>query len=145
MKKILDANELHWIIVAAVFALILWLAPKVDGSELDDYLKKNNLNLPASLKDRFEQQGLAPAFGMECDDKISSRKQFVVFYVRKEDMPSEEEVKELNMIDPSIVVLKVRYNQVKKSVSVEYTTYEKQIWGSIESGYKKVILEFFGL
>lgn len=144
MKKILDANELYWIIVAAVFALMLWLGPKVDGSELDDYLKKNNLNLPVSLKERFEQLGLAPAFGMECEDR-NLRKQFVVFYVYKEDMPSEEEVRELNMIDPSIIVLKVRYDKIKKSVGVEYMTYEKQILGSIEFGHKKVILEFFGL
>ena len=63
MKDFLK-EDLYWIILALVFALIFWLAPKVNATPLDDFIRDHNLIFPQVVKDQMKEQDLVAAAGM---------------------------------------------------------------------------------
>lgn len=130
-----------WLALAIVFALICQFA-KSDGSDLSDYMEKNNLRIPVSLEKKLDEIGLYPAFGMNGEDSnfVSC---FTIFYIHKKDINNIPELEELNIIDPSKTVLKVRIYTKKRKITLEFNTYEKKIWNAVEIGYKHCLIEMW--
>lgn len=138
-----DEIKKQWFWLAlAVFIAIMLCCLGVQGSQLSDYLEKNNLRLPPNLEERLDKMGLVAAYGMKTED-LTFHETFAVSYVRKEDADKIEQ--DIGVIDPSLVVVKIRYYPCKKKIAVEYTTYDRKIWGFVEYGKKQVVMELFDL
>ena len=119
MKDVLFAileearKQWWWLVLALAFALMLWLAPKVKATPLDDYLLSHHLELPKVAQEEIKKQDLIAACGIE-DTKNNI---FTVYVLKKNDIP----VAPLQ-VDISKAVMQVHFYLVKKRVIVEYTT-----------------------
>src|SRR3989344_1657942 len=128
MKNFLKEN-LYWIILALVFALIFWLAPKVNATPLDDFIRDHNLIFPQIVKEQMKEQDLVAAAGM-----LNEKEQiFIVYFLPKQDLPANE----IQIIDFSKVV-------------VEYITYKTslqpaKIWTGNHRERVYVFLELWDL
>ena len=141
MKNFLKEN-LYWIILALVFALIFWLAPKVNATPLDDFIRDHNLIFPQIVKEQMKEQGLVAAAGM-----LNEKEQiFTVYFLPKQDLPANE----IQIIDFSKVVMECSLFLVKKKAVVEYITYKTssqpaKIWTGNHRERVYVFLELWGL
>src|SRR3989344_9261218 len=141
MKNFLKEN-LYWIILALVFALIFWLAPKVNATPLDDFIRDHNLIFPQIVKEQMKEQGLVAAAGMLNEKE----KIFTVYFLPKQDLPANE----IQIIDFSTVVMECKFFLVKKKAVVEYITYKTssqpaKIWTGNHRERVYVFLELWGL
>jgi len=141
MKNFLKEN-LYWIILALVFALIFWLAPKVNATPLDDFIRDHNLIFPQIVKEQMKEQGLVAAAGM-----LNEKEQiFTVYFLPKQDLPANE----IQIIDFSKVVMECKFFLVKKKAVVEYITYKNssqpaKIWTGNHRERVYVFLELWDL
>ena len=108
-------ENLYWLILALAFALMFWLAPKVNATPLDDFLIKNKLEFPQIVKEQMKEQDLVAAAGvMNEKEKI-----FTIYFLPR---PDTFDVAEFDVRD---AVMQAKFYLVKKKVVVEYMTYKK--------------------
>lgn len=130
-------RNFYWILMALIIGALLWMAPViVNATLLDDYLESHKLKLPILLEKKLEKMELIPAYGMNLEDKDFHR-YFVVHYIHKKDIAID--------IEHAEVIVKVKYDEVKKKVSIEYMTYKNKIWGAVEFGAKQANIELWDL
>ena len=119
-------KNLYWLILALAFALMFWLAPKVNATPLDDFLVEHHLDFPNVVIEQMKLQNLIAAGGM-----LNSKEQaFTVYFLKK---PETEDVTEF---DIHKAIMKVRFYLVKKWVIVEYK--KEILWNANE--YKTIII-----
>ena len=135
-------ENLYWIILAIAFALMLWLAPKVNATPLDDFIKTHDLVFPEVIKKQMEEQNLVAAAGM-----MNEKEQvFTIYFLPKTDLPSNV----FQFIDFDKAVMIAKFYLVKKKVVVEYTTYKNcpqsaKIWPNNHREKVYVFLELWEL
>jgi len=105
-------ENLYWIILALAFALMLWLAPKVNATPLDDFIRDHNLIFPQIVKDQMKSQDLVAAAGtMNTKEQI-----FTIYFLPR---PDTFDIVEFDVRD---AVMQAKFYLVKKKVVVEYHT-----------------------
>ena len=126
-------ENLYWLILALAFALMLWLAPKVNATPLSKFLADHKLDFPSVVLQQMKEQDLVAAAGILNEQE----KTFTVYFMRR---PETEDVQEFEIYKS---VMKCRFFLVQKKIIVEYEKYV--LWNANE--YKKVIahLEFYPL
>ena len=108
-------ENLYWLILALAMALLLWLAPKVNATPLDDFITDHNLVFPQIVKEQMKEQDLVAAAGvMNTKEQI-----FTIYFLPR---PDTFDIVEFDVRD---AVMQARFYLVKKKVVVEYTTYKK--------------------
>lgn len=124
-------RNLYWLILALAFALMLWLAPKVNATPLDDYLKEHKLEYPCVVHEQVFLQDLVAACGI-----LSQKDQtFTVYFMKRSETVQEFDIHK--------ALMKVRFFLKKIIIIVEYQ--KAILWNANE--YKIVIvhLEFYPL
>ena len=112
LKAIYEAlkENLYWLILALAFALMLWLAPKVNATPLDDFLISHNLEFPRIALEQAKKQDLVPAAGI-----MNEKEQ--IFTVCFLPAPETFDIQEFDVRNAK---MEVRFYLVKKRVIVEY-------------------------
>ena len=118
MKEVLFAileearKQWWWIILALALALMLWLAPKVNATPLEDFISSHNLKFPKVALEEAKKQNLVAAAGI-----MNEKEQiFTVYFLPK---PETFDIQEFDVREAK---MEVRFYLVKKRVIVEYIT-----------------------
>jgi len=105
-------NNLYWLILALALTLLLWLAPKVNATPLDNFLTEHKLEFPQVVKDQMKEQDLVAAAGvMNEKEKI-----FTVYFLPK---PETFDIQEF---DVRRAVMQCQFYLSKRKIIVEYHT-----------------------
>lgn len=118
------------ILIIAVLLLIPSLAL---ATELDDFMKENNLDLPRIAADEIKKNNLIAACGI----KNSKDNTFTIFVLKKDDIPMS------GRVDLSKAVMTVKYFLTKKKITVEYR--QSVLWGARDFRQVTVFVELFPL
>ena len=116
MKEVLFAiagearRQWWWLVLALAFALMLWLAPKVEATPLEDFVSKHNLVYPKIALEQAKTQNLVAGAGI-MNEKDQT---FTVYFLTK---PETFDIQEFDVWDAK---MEVRFYLVKKRVIVEY-------------------------
>jgi len=111
MRNFLKEN-LYWIILALAFALMLWLAPKVNATPLEDFIRNHNLVFPQIVKEQMKEQDLVAAAGV-----MNEKEQiFTIYFLPK---PETFDIQEF---DVRRAVMQCQFYLSKKKIIVEYHT-----------------------
>ena len=115
----LKAN-LYWLILVLAFALMLWLAPKVNATPLEDFVSKHNLVYPKIALEQAKTQNLVAAAGIMNEKEQT----FIVYF-----LPASEtfDIQEFDVRDAK---MEVKFYLVKKKITVEYETYRNYSEGA---------------
>lgn len=102
-------ENLYWLLLAIAFALMFWLAPKVNATPLDDFLTENHLEFPQVVKDQMKEQNLVAGAGV-----MNTKEQvFTVYFMPR---PNEN----MQTFDIRKAVMQVAFHLCKKKIVVEY-------------------------
>ena len=133
-------KNLYWLILALAFALMLWLAPKVEATPLEEFISSHHLEFPKVALQEAKKQNLVAGAGV-----MNEKEQiFTVYFLPK---PETFDIQEFDIRDAK---MEVKFYLTKKKISVEYETYRNcgecaKLWPG--KGFRKVIIytEFWHL
>ena len=126
-------RNIYWLILALVFALMFWLAPKVNATPLDDFISEHNLVYPQIAVEQAKAQNLVAGAGVMNEKEQT----FTVYFLLK---PEIFDIQEFDVRDAK---MEVKFYLVKKKVSVEYETYRNYSEGAklwTGTAKKKIII-----
>ena len=135
LKVIYEAlkENLYWLILALAFALMLWLAPKVNATPLEDFISSHNLKFPKVALEEAKKQNLVAGAGIMNEKEQT----FTVYFLTK---PETFDIQEFDVRDAK---MEVKFYLTKKKISVEYETYRNYSEGAklwTGTAKKKIII-----
>mgnify|MGYP001573489706 CR=1 FL=1 len=139
MKEVLFAiagearKQWWWLVLALALALMLWLAPKVNATPLEDFISSHNLKFPKVALEEAKKQNLVAAAGI-----MNEKEQiFTVYFLPQ---PETFDIQEFDVREAK---MEVRFYLVKKKITVEYETYRNYSEGAklwTGTAQKKIIV-----
>ena len=113
-----------------LIVLILFLvATEARASDLDDYLKSENITIPDRIQRRIEELNLVPMFGMTVPASNCEESYFLIEYCHNDDVGFLFEPCQVDELRKR-TVMRLKYHKKKCKYIMEYACFRK-VWGSI--------------
>ena len=79
---------------------LMFIALPAYGSDLEDYLKSENITIPQAIEKKITDWDLIPMFGMEIPSSNCGESHFLIEYCRSSDIANPIEPQELDVYEP---------------------------------------------
>lgn len=112
-----------------LIVLVLIFAVNAKASELEEYMKQENIVIPNRIQQRIDELNLIPMFGMTVPTTDCKEPYFLIEYCRKEDIQIIIEPQQIDALR-DYTALRLKYYAKKRKYTVEYVFYRK-IWGNV--------------
>ena len=119
---------------------LIFVALPAFGSDLDEYLKKENITIPLAIKKKIADWDLIPMFGMEIPSSNCGESHFLIEYCRSSDIANPMEPQELDILREKTVMSLQCFRLTKKCIMSYHGT--RKIWGGIPYEPRIIIVEF---
>jgi len=118
----------------------MFIALPAYGSDLEDYLKSENITIPQAIEKKITDWDLIPMFGMEIPSSNCGESHFLIEYCRSSDIANPIEPQELDVLREKTVMSLQCFRLTKKYI-MSYRG-SRKIWGGIPYERRIITVEF---
>jgi len=119
---------------------LIFIALPAYGSDLEEYLKAENITIPNAIEKKIAEWDLIPMFGMEILSSNCGESHFLIEYCRSSDIVNPIEPQELDILREKTVMTLQCFHLTKKYIMSYHGS--RKIWGGIPYEPRIIIVEF---